>query len=1007
MKTTILKDLSVRKTLKMALYALPFYLVMTTAAFGQKTVTGIITDASTAAPLPGATVLVKGTTNGVTTDFDGNYQITVDSESDILIFSYIGYQAQELSVEGKSEINVNLAVGTNSLDEVVIVGYGSQSKRNITGAMSSVDVEKVNQSLPNVNIAQSLTGATGVQFIGDGRPGQSGALLIRGQSSLSGSNDPLIVLDGIIFNGELNDINPQDIKTIDILKDASSTAIYGSRAANGVILITSKSGKTAKPKVSVNLFSGLSDPTNTIQLLSPDRYIERRLEWRRQSGLEADPNQLSTYFSPTEAENIANGVSVDPFDLALQQGSIHSVDASVSGRTEGTNYFASTSFSDNKGLVINDNEKRITTRVNLVFDLAKWLDVGVNAMYSRRDLSGLGASLFDAYRSSPYGTFYNEDGSPTQYSVPSERAASSPLWNDYFTKNDEIKNNLFSNIFAELSTPLFGGELSYRMNYSPNIRWEHEYNYRRQDPNSDSNTTYANKYNRNDFDWLQENIVTYKKALGEAHKFDITLLYSRNHQEYEETYAESGQLSLDGLGYDNLGLGTNIQASSYAQKIDGVSYMGRVNYQLLDRYLFTLTARRDGSSVFAKNNKYATFPSAAFGWIISDEPFFNEDSSINLLKLRLSYGSVGNQAIDPYQSLSLSSTTGYVFGNGGSTSIGVVPSTLGNNDLKWETTTSTNIGLDFGLLSGRINGSLEWYNSKTEDLLVRRSIPVTGGFSSILTNIGEVNNTGIELQLNSVNVRNDNFEWTTSFNFGYNKNEIVHLFGTDLDGDGKEDDSIANGWFIGQPINSFFDYQFDGIYQEGDTDIPEGFSPGFVRVKDINGDGEITSDDRTVVGSGDVPEYTMGLRNNFTYKNFTLSVFVNSLLGWEAPFNLINPLVPGRSINQYDGGWWTPENQSNSRPSLLYSNPLGIDWYSSRNFVRIRDVSLTYQFDQEVLDKLKLSSLRLSLSAKNLYTFTDWLGSDPESGDNYTSIQGSSNLYPLPRTFSLGLNIGF
>ena len=312
------------------------------------------------------------------------------------------------------------------------------------------------------------------------------------------------------------------------------------------------------------------------------------------------------------------------------------------------------------------------------------------------------------------------------------------------------------------------------------------------------------------------------------------------------------------------------------------------------------------------------------------------------------------------------------------------------------------------MFNGRLGGTVEVYNSKTEDLLVRRSIPVMGGYTNILTNIGEVNNRGIEVLLNTINVKTDKFEWVSNINFSYNRNRIVRLFGTDLDKDGKEDDSVANSWFIGQPISSFYDYSFDGIYQQGDQDIPQGSQPGFVRVKDINGDGKITPDDRTVVGSGNNPDYVLGLRNQFRYGNLSLSIFVNSLLGWKAPFNLLKPGSVDRPFNTIDAGYWTPENGSNTRPGLAYTDPLSTNFYLSRNFVRIRDVSFGYEFDKKTTEKMKLSSLSLSISAKNLYTFTNWLGSDPENGDgSTTSSVDNENVYPMPRTIALGLNIGF
>lgn len=969
-------------------------------------VSGTVMDSETGETLPGVNIFVQGTTQGTTSDIDGNYSLSSISSDDILVFSYVGYERFEVAVGGRDEINVEMISEAIMGGELIVVGYGTQNERYVTGSISSVDMEETNAGLANVSLTQSLSGVPGVQFTGDGRPGQSGGLLVRGRTSLSGGNSPLIVLDGIIFNGSLNDLNPQDIATLDILKDASSTAIYGSRAANGVILVTTKEGGSEKPLIRLNVFGGISESANTIKTLSADRYIERRLDWRRQSGLEADPNNIENYFSTTEVENIKNGISYDPWDVASQQGRINSVDLSVSGRSDRLNYYISSSYSEDKGLIYNDKQERFNLRTNVDFNVTDWLDFGTNTIFSNRDLSGNNASVNNIYRSSPLGTFYHSDGEPTQHPVDSERAVQNAMWGPLLSQNEEIYNNIFSTLYAKVGVNVLNGQLSYRANYSPNLRWNHNYNYLSQDVRLNYNNTSARKFDQKEFDWVLENILTYSGLLAENHAFDITLLHSRTHMERESTTSNADILSIDGLGYNNLGLGSIQNISSYAQNVEEISYMGRLNYQFKNRYLFTLTTRRDGSSVFSANNKYATFPSAAIGWIISDEAFMSSIAAIDLLKVRLSYGKVGNQAIGPYQSLSLAQTTRYIFGNGANSELGVVNSSLRNDDLKWETTTTTNLAVDFELLKGRFGGSIELYNSDTNDLLVRRSIPVMNGYSSVLTNIGEVNNRGIEVALNSINLQTNNFSWSSNFNFTYNQNKINHLFGTDLNNDGKEDDSLVNSWFIGQPITSYYDYVFDGIYQEGDSDIPAGSEPGFVRVKDLNGDGVINSQDRKVVTSGGSPKYQLGFTNRFNYKNFELSVFINSMLGWDAPFNLINPLVPGRSINQIDAGWWTSENQSNTRPSLTYSNPLDTNWYMSRNFVRVKDVSFSYQFDTDLLNKLGLSNLRLSLSAKNLYTFTNWLGSDPESGGEYLSEQGNDQLFPMPRTYSIGINIG-
>ncbi len=971
--------------------------------FSQKTVTGKVVSPDSPEGVPGVSVVIKGENKGSITDLDGVYSINVTSDDSVLIFSYVGYKTTEIRVGSKSTIDVTFDVDVSNLDEVIVVGYGKQSKRNVTGSISSINMSN---TAADIDISRSFAGVSGVQFNQTGRPGEVGKILIRGQNSLSGNSEPLIVLDGIIFLGSLNDINPQDIQAMEVLKDASSTAIYGSRAANGVILITSKKGTSEKPTFTINVNSALSEPSSELKLLTPERYVQRRLDWRQQSGLEANPDKILEYLSDVEGANYTNGVFNNPWKEIAQQGRTNSVDLSLSGRSDFVNYYISASHSEDQGLIFNDNLKRNTVRSNIDIKLTSFLTFGTNTSFSNRDMSGLSANLYQAYRSSPLGNYYYPDGSPTEFPVSTEQAAENPMRAALLTKNEDISNNLFSNFYAELEVPFIDG-LSYRINFSPNYIWEHDYNFMRQDSYVKYNNTKARKHDEKRYNWFLENIVKYNRNIGTDHNIDLTLLYSRNHSRFESTTASAERFTPDVLGYNNLGLGASPTIASLARASDGVSYMARVNYRFMDRYLLTFTARKDGSSVFASNNKYATFPSGAIAWIASEEPFLKNIEALDLLKVRVSYGAVGNQAIDPYQSLTLSNTRKYIYGDGGSTALGVVTSSLGNDDLKWETTYTANLGLDFELFNRRLMGTVELYHSKTEDLLVRQTIPVMTGYNSILTNIGQVDNKGIEISLSSSNIITDTFSWTTNASFTYNKNEIVHLFGSDLNGDGVEDNDIANSWFIGKPISSYYDYVFDGIYQVGDSDIPQGSQPGFVRVKDLNEDGKINSDDRTVVGSGSSPKYQFGITNTFNYKNISLSFFINAMQGWEAPFNLINPLVPGRSLNQLDAGWWTPENQSNTRPSLNYSNPLGTNFYLSRNFVRIQDVTLGYDLEGPILETLRLSKLRVYINAKNLYTFTKWLGPDPENGGSYRTEQGSNDLYPLPRTIALGLNVSF
>ncbi len=969
----------------------------------DRTIRGTVVDASGSEPLPGVSVLLKGTTQGTTTNADGSFGLRIPDGSSTLVFSFVGYISQEVEVNNEAVLEVRLQTDQRALDEVIVVGYGSQSKRNVTGSISKIDMKQT-ENLPNTNVMQSLRGrVAGVQFTDSGRPGQGGSILIRGPRSLSGGNNPLIIMDGIMFNASINYLNPNDIESMEVLKDASAAAIYGSRAANGVILVTTKKGTTEKPTIRFNTFFGLSDWSKKVKLLSPERYIEKTLEMRRQLGLDADPSRITSYLAASEAENYEKGITTDPWDAISQQGKTSSYDLSLSGRTNRTNYYMSASITDEKGLIYNDNHKRLSVRANIENNVTNWLTVGLNASFLRRDLSGTEASIGGAAIASPYGSYFREDGEPTQFVVPEDQNSANPLRSALLNTNEEVYNNLFTNFYVLADIPFIPG-LSYRLNYSPNYRTDHTYNFFRQDKHLTSNTTNASKFNREDFDWVIENILTYTKQINRNNHFDITLLYGRNHRGVQSTTSNATQLASDALGWNNLGLGAVLTNSSSAEEQDGVSSMFRLNYRLKDTYLFTFTVRRDGSSVFAENNKYATFPSGSFAWILSNEPFLNKVDFIDLLKVRLSYGSVGNQAISPYQSLSLSGTTRYVYGDGGASQLGVFPSTMANSNLKWETTYTTNAALDFEILKSKIGGTIEFYNMDTRDLLVRRSLPTMTGYTSVWTNLGATNNKGVELTLNSTNIQKNKFVWSSSLILSTNRNKIVHLYRSDTDGDGKEDDDLGNRWFIGEPMNVAFDYVFDGIYQEED-DIPSGFKPGSVRLKDLNENGLIDANDRTIIGQTGQPRFRWGITNQFEYGQFSLSVFVNAMQGWIAEFRKKDPNsnfggnFPARPLNQFDLEWWTPENRSNTSPSLGYNNPYQHSYYFNRNFIRLQDISLTYNVPGKILDRIKLSNLRFSLSAKNLYTWTEWPGSDPESGDAIG--------FPMPRTVSLGLNLGF
>jgi TonB-linked SusC/RagA family outer membrane protein len=989
----------------------------------DRTITGTVTD-ETKAPLPGVSIVVKETGStipqrGTTTNATGNFSLAIPDEKAVLVFSYVGYEPQEIVVGNRTSLTISLKPDLKALEEVVVVGYGTQSKRNITGSISSVNLKQI-ETTPNTSIGQALRGrVAGVQFTDNGRPGQGGTILIRGQRSITAGNTPLIILDGIFYEGDIRDISPNDVESMEVLKDASATAIYGARAANGVILITTKLGKTDKPTIRFSVTAGTSQWANQPKLLTPERYIEKTLEYRRQviPALPADLAQIATYLQATEAKNFQAGQTIDPWDLASQDASLQNYDLSVSGRSGRTNYFMSFNYNDEKGLVLKDNFNRTAVRLNLDNQITDWLKIGVSAQYAIRDNSGIPANLPIAFWTSPYASPWLDEAKTDPNPFPTEdNLVGSAIFSSILNQNNSKATNLFANFFGIFDVPFVKG-LSYRINYSPNFRWTNIDNfspvYRR---NNLNNTGSASRSFARNETWVLENILTYNKQLTENHGFDVTLLYGRN-QVFNQNLLANGSdftTSSDANTWNNLALARIQTTSTGANQIDAISSMARLNYRFKNRYMATFTVRRDGSSVFGPNNKFAVFPSGALAWVASDEPFMKALPAVNLLKVRASYGSVGNQAISAYQTAPRQGQVQYVFGDAGATTVGFFPANLINPNLKWETTTTLNLGVDFELLKGRIGGTVEWYNMDTKDLIVNRALPNPTGFNNILTNIGKTNNKGVEVTLNTINLQKGKFEWSSNLVFSSNKNKIVSLYGVDRNGDGREDDDIGNRWFIGQPVQAIYDFVFDGIYQAGDSDIPSNQRAGFVRVKDLNGDGVLNAaGDRTVIGNQDAI-YRWSLTNNFKYGNFNLMVMLNSLMGWQGINNLgaLSSNVvgsgdgnfPGRAANFMDLGWWTPENRSNTRPSLAYSNPLltGAGLVESRDFVRVQDVSLSYDLPRTLLNKWKIASIRVFVSARNLHTFTKWNGMDPESG-----YRDRLSLFPTPRTFVGGLNFSF
>ena len=964
-----------------------------------KKVTGKVTD-SNGATLPGVSVVVKGTTTGVITGNDGNFSLTIPSDAKILLFSFVGMKSQEVAIGNQTTINITLSEETIGLEEVVAIGYGTSRKKDLTGAVAKVDMSQ-KSTMINVSPMQALRGSiAGVNVTDNGKIGVDGTIQIRGRASISASNDPLLILDGVPYTGALSDISSNDIESIDVLKDASSAAIYGSRAANGVLIITTKRGKSAKPVISYNSYYGYSSFGHIPSYSNAEQYIQKVLDGRVANGLAISnvPSDIATYLRPKEVDNYLKGVTTDPYQEIKQNAPMTNQELSFSGNSGKASYFISGTYTKQNGVILNDNFSRYSFRSNVEANITDWMKTGINTSFSNRDYSGNAADLGNAAYMSPFATWYRDDTKKSIYINPMTDFAQNPLLNVYYTNNLEVKQNLFVNIYSDIKLP-YG--FSYRVNYSNTFNWSKLFNYNKSYDFPDEGMKRLGDGSRNigeGYNWVLDNVIKWDKTILKNHTVNLTLLYSREHAQSTTSNLSSNNIWSDALGYNGLQMGQNPTIITNAGEDNTISSMIRLNYRFKDKYLLTLTARRDGYSTFGEGHKFGTFPSAAAGWNISEEEFMKKITWINNLKIRVSYGNSGNQAIGRYASLSKMSTTYYVYGDGGTSVAGLYNSSVANPELGWETSVSSNLGLDFSVLKNRISGSIEYYNTNTNKLLLQRTIPTINGASSVWQNIGATHNEGVEVTLNTVNISRKNFTWNTSVNFSSNKNKITHLVG-DANGDGKEDDIIASGWFIGQPITANYDFSWDGIYQVGET-MPSWAKPGFPKIIDWNKNGVIDAGDKHVI-SADQPDYRLSISNTFSYKGFTFNFLVNSQHGgYKASPQFILGTDFYNRANSLNIPYWTPENKINNWPVINFNNPWGQKFYASRSFIRLQDVTLSYDLPKSLLSKVKIEGLKLYLSGKNLYTLTDWPLWDPEIGDVNRSDYG-----PMYRTFVIGINV--
>lgn len=980
-------------------------------------ISGIIKD-DKGIPIIGANVIEKGTTNGTVTDIDGRFELNAPADA-TLQFSYIGFLTQEIPVKGKSSLQVQLKEDSQKLDEVVVIGYGTAKKSDLTGTVVRADLATLQES-PNISLGSALQGTVpGLNVGAVSEAGKDPSMSIRGRTSISGGNSPLIVLDGIIFRGSLVDLNTNDIESIDILKDASAAAIYGSEASNGVMLITSKTGKVmSKPTIEYSGSFSYQQPTNKEMLpQGRDGFLQKIADrFLNESRTGNDMLQMNPNWDVTKhlmdrnvLDGYENGTDTNWWDLLTNKMPyIQSHNLSVRGKNELSSYYFSLGYTDQDNLVVNDSYQRYNVRVNMDTKITNWFKVGLQSFFTSSDYSGVAPSLDNVVKLPPIAAVQDKEG---EYIREPYKSILNPI---HQTQQDDVQRryNLFANFYADIDIPFIKG-LNYRLNFSQNLITGQDYNFNKWGKNF---TGAGSKKNDSQYNWTADNILSYKNTFGQ-HAVNGTFVYGVEKRVYESTTAGASSFSNDILGYNNLAAGqSDLQtAASSAWQESSLYTMLRVGYTFNDRYSFTGTVRRDGFSGFGAKNKFGVFPSAALAWRISEENFIKKNINwIDNLKLRLSYGTNGNRTVGRYQTMAtLGSEYGYLFGDeAGAEQIQWIKS-LANADLKWETTNTFNIGVDFSVLNGRLFGNVEYYLSNTNNLLYNINIPQINGLDKIPTNIGKLKNTGQEFSVTGVPVQSRDFSWDITFNFSRNRNKVVSILGIDADGDGREDDLISSKIFMDKPYGVFYDYNLTGMWQIADKQngsIPDGFDIGTYQVEDVNKDGKYTADmDRKIIGYED-PAYRFSIQNAFRYKDWEFKFFINSVQGGKDRYYG----QPGKSLQNPDNiyqenlftfDYWTPENpDARYRQLGYYTQALGYAYspYIQRNFVRLQDVTLTYSVPSVWLKKFSVNRLKLYVTGKNLLTLTDWDGWDPETG---TGLDASK--YPVMRSYSIGLNLEF
>jgi TonB-linked SusC/RagA family outer membrane protein len=1000
--------------------------IVSIAGVADRTVSGTVKDSNGQA-IVGAVVQVKSTSTGVTTGEDGKFSLSVPDNA-TLVVSLIGYHAKEIVVRTQTTIEIVLDEATELLDELVVVGYGTVQRKNFTGSVSTIKVAGSSIALtPRTNAMDMLRGnVTGTTISRETEAGSSPSIQIHGQKSVNGSSTPLIVLDGMIFMGGWRDIDPNTIENMSVLKDASSLAAYGSQAANGVIMITTKKGQRGKPVINFDGSVSISNKAMMPKLLSPEDFVAKT---NAAKGV-TDPQ---SWMTRAEYENYQAGKTTDMTDFGTQTGVLQQYSLSVSGATDKVNYYMSASHTDQKGILVGDRYKREALNLRLQNDITTWLQTGVQVNYSYNNYDGLSASLKPYL--SPYAQYYRPNGGIER--LPLESISSfgdNPLWQTYKAGNIDDRDRYATTLlkgFALVKAPWIRG-LSYQLNLSyseenyQQDRFTHEGNwvpdgYYMDDSRYSQETlsrylSNANGYNNRRLNryYVWDNILNYTAQFGK-HNVDATAVYTRDQYTSDSRQLNGNNFEAIGntiLGYNGLAFaGVQTVATSITKKTN-VGYLGRIVYNFDERYHLTASVRRDGSSVFGANKKWGIFPAVGVAWTISRENFMANVSQINFAKLKVSWGKNGNQSLSPYGTLSLinlgqAGNRVYVFDNSSVPSWGEYVTAVGNPELGWETTTAYNVGIEIGLWDNRVRFELNTYMSETTDQIFNRTVPVmTNGFSSAKATMGQVNNRGVEFILNTVNLKKQDFEWSSMLNFTLNRNKLAELYG-----DGKDD--IGSSLFLGKSLGAIYGLQTIGIVQEDDTEYiaANGAKAGTPKFANLDGsaDGKITTEsDRTILGYRK-ENFRMNMSHTIRYKNLELwalftGVFSGGDYGKEVNYHAF--MTNSDRMNNLDHEYWTPENRSNVYPAANYTHNSIYTPVMSYGFVRLQDVNLSYTFHQKAVRNMRINNLMVYCSIKNLFTLTNWVGGDPENQQRFESFS-EYNTHPFYKIYSLGLKISF